>query len=239
MKIVEICGLDVRCFGSVNDAASEIISEDGEVLNSIAVALNAEKLITARNDKKTMDVLKKSDFLYADGVPIVWTINKKTNDNSTSRIPGCDLWECLMSRAAILNKSVYLLGGRAEVLEEVEKKLKLKFGLKLVGRRDGYFENEQEIISDIVQLKPELICVAMGSPKQEVLMERLRKEHPLAFYMGVGGTFDVFAGRVKRAPLVFQRLNLEWFYRLAKEPKRIIRQLKYFEYMYLHWRGLL
>ena len=106
-------------------------------------------------------------------------------------------------------------------------------GIKILNYRNGYVKTEQEkndLIQDIKTLKPDVVFVAMGSPKQELLMEEMQKQH-LATYQGLGGSFDVYTGNVKRAPKIWIKSNLEWAYRLINEPKRIKRQIVYIPFM--------
>ncbi|WP_223669268.1 WecB/TagA/CpsF family glycosyltransferase [Kangiella shandongensis] len=178
------------------------------------------------------NILRSATILYADGIAIVKTLKKK--GVNSARIPGCDLWVELMHDAARTDKHVYLLGAKEEVNRKAAEKLRGEFNLKKLNRKNGYFKEESEIARDLQNLRPDIVTVAMGSPQQEKLIARLREVYPEAFYMGVGGSYDVFVGEAKRAPEVFQRLNLEWLYRLLSEPKRIFRQFILVKYAYMH-----
>ena len=127
------------------------------------------------------------------------------------------------------DKSIYFLGGKEGVAEEAEVKLRQRYkDINIVGMHNGYFDDEEEkiIINDIINLKPDIVFVALGAHKQEKWIFRNRHNMPVKIAMGVGGSIDVIAGKVKRAPLFYQKAGLEWFYRLLKEPKRIFRVLK-------------
>jgi N-acetylglucosaminyldiphosphoundecaprenol N-acetyl-beta-D-mannosaminyltransferase len=128
-----------------------------------------------------------------------------------------------LHRAAIAGRSVALIGGRPEVLDKVSHILpKLHPGLKIVATHDGFFNSDQEeaIIDSIAKEQPELVLVALGVPKQEYFIDKWHSSFPRAVMVGVGGSFDVWAGITKRAPVIMQKLHLEWFYRLVSEPWR-------------------
>lgn len=202
-----------------------------------AVAVNAEKVISAMKDENLKDCLLSASLLYADGISVVKTIKSKGVVNS--RIPGCELWVELMKKVAESGQSVYLLGATEETNKATAKKLKEQFGVHNLTRRNGFFEDEESIIDEVVRLKPEIVTVALGSPRQEFLIAKLREVHPGAFYMGVGGSYDVFVGKIRRAPKLLRQLHLEWLYRLITEPRRIVRQFSLLHYFVLHVAGKL
>ena len=141
-----------------------------------------------------------------------------------------------------MEKTFYLVGSKPKVIEETVAKLKAEYPeIHIVGYRDGYLKSEQErldLIADIVAKKPGVVFVAMGSPKQELLMEEIQKHHK-AIFQGLGGSFDVYTGHVERAPEWWVNHNLEFAYRLLKEPKRIKRQIYLVKYAWwLLWRKL-
>lgn len=192
----------------------------------ILIALNAEKL--NKKDENLTQLINKN-IGYADGVGTVWALHKK--GVKSVKIPGAEFWLDIISKYRT-SKSFYFMGGSQEVIENTIDKLKTDFpDIKIKGFRNGFLqEGEREVlVSKLQELKPDVVFVAMGSPKQEYLMEGFLKEHP-ALYMGLGGSFDVYTGLKKRAPMLFQRLGLEWFYRLLKEPTRWRRQLTYISF---------
>lgn len=141
-----------------------------------------------------------------------------------------------------MEKTFYLVGSKPKVIEETVAKLKAEYPeIHIVGYRDGYLKSEQErldLIADIVAKKPGVVFVAMGSPKQELLMEEIQKHHT-AIFQGLGGSFDVYTGHVERAPKWWVDHNLEFAYRLLKEPKRIKRQIYLVKYAWwLLWKKL-
>ena len=132
-------------------------------------------------------------------------------------------------------KTFYLVGGKPQVIKETVEKLQNEFkGIKIIGFRDGYLRSEEEkqqLIADMADKKPDVVFVAMGSPKQELLMEEIQKKHK-AIFQGLGGSFDVYTGHVERAPKWWVDHNLEFLYRLIREPKRIKRQIHLLKYAY-------
>ena len=153
---------------------------------------------------------------------------KEKGPKEVIKIPGCELWLRIINMTYQQGKSYYLVGGKQEVIERTVKKLKEDYpGIRIANFRNGYIKTEEErknLLEDIVTKRPDVVFVAMGSPKQELLMEEMAERHK-AVYQGLGGSFDVYTGNVKRAPQWWVRHNLEWAYRLVKEPVRIKRQI--------------
>ncbi|WP_025904157.1 MULTISPECIES: lipopolysaccharide N-acetylmannosaminouronosyltransferase [Tatumella] len=205
------------------------------------VAINAEKILTAEQDPQVQAILSASEFNYADGISIVRSIRKKYPGSKVTRIAGVDLWYALMQSAGQQRIPVFLVGGQAEVLEYTCDKLRQQWAVPVAGTQDGYFTEQQTegVIRAIAGSGAKIVTVAMGSPRQELFIRRCREIYPDALYMGVGGTYDVFSGRVKRAPLLWQKMGLEWLYRLIKQPSRWRRQLRLLRYQKYHWLGKL
>lgn len=214
---------------------------DGEMKAGTLVAINAEKVMTAENDAALNSLLGQAEYLYADGISIVRSIRRKYPNADVSRIAGADLWEAMMERAGKEGTPVFLIGGKPEILEQTISKLRSQWNVNIVGSQDGYFtaENREALFERIRASGAKIVTVAMGSPKQELLMRDCRKVHPNALYMGVGGTYDVFTGHVKRAPKVWQNLGLEWLYRLLAQPTRIKRQFKLLKFLGYYYGGKL
>ncbi|TOQ07837.1 lipopolysaccharide N-acetylmannosaminouronosyltransferase, partial [Vibrio parahaemolyticus] len=197
-----------------------------------AVAINPEKILAAIRSPETRDALLKADIRYLDGIGAVKVAEKKLSAK-LSRVPGCELWEELMKASSKEGKSVFLLGASSEVVNKTTAKLESKYGVNIVGFSDGFFESEDDTIKYIQTLKPDILTVAMGSPKQEIFMQKCRDAGIDAFMMGVGGTYNVFVGAADRAPKAWCNLNLEWLYRLLKEPSRIFRQVRLLKFLWL------
>lgn len=227
--------ISVKAHRSMDDAVASIISDtQSGVTPGFAVAINPEKVMKARKDKQVMATLNSATFRYADGIGVVWVLRRK-GAPWASRIPGCELWTHLMQRAAKLQQPVFLVGATPVVLEAVRHKLKGDFGTNLVGVQDGYFlpPQQHEVIQNIKTSGAKIVTVAMGSPRQELFIAECRKQYPEAFYMGVGGTYDVFVGSANRAPEWACRMNIEWLYRLLSNPTRIARQIVLAHYLVL------
>lgn len=196
--------------------------------DNILIALNAEKLM--REDEELRDLVNKN-IGYPDGIGTVWALRKAGKE--AVKIPGAEFWLDIIEEFQ-KEKSFYLVGGKPEVMDATVQKLNKQFSsINIAGYRNGYFSEEeyQSLMEDIFQKKPDVVFVAMGSPRQEYIMQELQQQHK-ALYMGLGGSFDVFVGTVERAPEAWINLNLEWAYRLLKQPKRIFRQWVYLKFMY-------
>jgi len=206
---------------------------DQEVKHGTLVAINAEKVLTAEQDRDLNALLAEAEYLYADGISIVRAIRRKYPQAKVSRIAGADLWEALMAIAGQKAVPVFLLGGKAEILKQTENKLRTQWQVNIVGSQDGYFKPEQrEILFEHIKASgAKIVTVAMGSPRQEIFIRDCRQVYPDALYMGIGGTYDVFTGHVKRAPKLWQQLGLEWLYRLLSQPSRIKRQIKLLRFL--------
>ena len=190
---------------------------------AMLIAVNAEKILHATEQTRS---LINNNIGYCDGIFTVMALKQK-GAKDVVKIPGCELWLDIVKRFEG-NKSFYLVGAKQEVIDKTVSKLKDQFPkLEIVGYRNGYIKTSEEraaLIDDISQKKPDVVFVAMGSPKQELLMGELQQCHK-AIYQGLGGSFDVFTGNVKRAPKWWVDHKIEFAYRLFKEPSRIKRQL--------------
>jgi UDP-N-acetyl-D-mannosaminouronate:lipid I N-acetyl-D-mannosaminouronosyltransferase len=216
---IELNGVKVHPFTSHDELLTYVSHKKG-----ILVAINAEKILHAT--EQTRSIINRN-IGYCDGIGAVMALKKRGYDK-VIKIPGCELWLKIISMTYQQGKTFYLVGGKQEVIEQTIAKLKVDFpGIQIANYRNGYIKTEEEkqaLIEDIATKKPDVVFVAMGSPKQELLMEEISQRHP-AIYQGLGGSFDVYTGNVKRAPKWWVDHNLEWAYRLVKEPSRIKRQI--------------
>ncbi|MEX9254296.1 lipopolysaccharide N-acetylmannosaminouronosyltransferase [Pseudenterobacter timonensis] len=221
--------------------ALDYLWDGGSMKSGTLVAINAEKMLAVENNAEVRSLIEAAEFKYADGISVVRSIRKKYPQAQVSRVAGADLWEALMERAGQDGTPVFLIGGKPEVLTQTEQKLRAQWNVNLVGSQDGYFrpEDRQALFERVRASGAKIVTVAMGSPRQEILMRDCRQVCPDALYMGVGGTYDVFTGHVKRAPKVWQNLGLEWLYRLLSQPSRITRQIKLLRYLGWHYTGRL
>ena len=190
----------------------------------ILVAINAEKILHAT--EQTREIINRN-IGYCDGIGAVMALEKH-GYKDVVKIPGCELWLKIIGSLYKKGKSFYLIGSQQSVIGNTVVKLKEEFpGINIINYRNGYIRTEEEkrlLITDIVEKKPDVVLVAMGSPKQELLMEEMYQQHE-AIYQGLGGSFDVYTGNVKRAPKWWVDHNLEFAYRLVKQPSRIKRQI--------------
>ena len=137
---------------------------------------------------------------------------------------GVDLALQLLSYCNELGKSVYLLGAKPEVIQKMKETISRDYpNAKLVGAVDGYVEDKDDVFVDMLEKKPDVILVALGIPRQEKLINKYYGQFDKGIFVGVGGSFDVISGNKKRAPSFFVKLNLEWLYRITKEPNRLKR----------------
>lgn len=212
-----------------------------QVKSGSLVAINAEKVLTVESNPEMRTLIEHAEFKYPDGISIVRAIRSKYPQSHVSRIAGADLWEGLMERAGREGTPVFLIGGKPEVLAQTEEKLRAKWNVNIVGSQNGYFVPEQReaLFERVKSSGAAIVTVAMGSPKQEILMRDCRLVHPDALYMGIGGTYDAFTGHVKRAPKIWQNLGLEWLYRLILQPSRLRRQLKLLKFICYYYTGRL
>ncbi|UTW10629.1 WecB/TagA/CpsF family glycosyltransferase [Marinobacterium rhizophilum] len=199
--------------------------------HSLLVAVNAEKILHATEQSRN---IISRNVGYPDGIGAIMALNKKGVDNVV-KIPGCELWLDII-RTRYKTKRFYLVGGKDEIIEQTVTQLRVEFpGIDIANYRNGYLNSateRQALIEDVAVKKPDVVFVAMGSPKQELLMEDMRSVHP-AVYQGLGGSFDVYTGNVQRAPAWWVEHRLEWFYRLLQEPSRIKRQIHLVRFLFL------
>jgi UDP-N-acetyl-D-mannosaminouronate:lipid I N-acetyl-D-mannosaminouronosyltransferase len=230
-----IRGIDLRGFRNMAQCLDHLISEH-EVKSGTLIAINAEKVLAAENDAQLRALIKEADYKYADGISIVRSIERKYPQAQVERVTGADLWEEIMQRAGQLGTPVFLIGGQQSVLAQTESQLRARWNVNIVGSQNGYFmpDQRESLFERVKASGARIVTVAMGSPRQEILMHDCRKIYPEALYMGVGGTYDVFVGVVKRAPKIWQRWGLEWFYRLLHQPARLPRQLKLLKYLFYY-----
>lgn len=190
---------------------------------------NPEIIMAAQKDKALMKALYRASLIVPDGIGVVLASRLLKGPNLPERVAGFDLVQNLFARMASTDHTVYFLGGAPGVTEEAAAAMGNKYkGLKIVGTDHGYFKEEEEgaVIQRIQEAKPDLLLVGLGAPKQEKWIEKNRGILPAKVCIGVGGSFDVMAGKVKRAPVAFQKLGLEWFYRLITQPTRAKRMLQ-------------
>jgi len=224
VKKIKIKDIEVYAFQDRAEFLSYIIDK-----HKILIAMNAEKIL---KEEPKLKIIINNNIAYPDGVGAVMALKQKGLDSV--KIPGAEFWLDIIGRL-YKEKSFYLLGASQEVIEKTVKKLKSEYqNINIVGFRNGFLKegDKAKLISDLKTKKPDIIFIAQGSPRQEYLMDELIKIHP-ALYMGLGGSFDVYCGLKQRAPEFFLKSNVEWLYRLMKEPTRFKRQLSLIRFYFL------
>lgn len=190
------------------------------------VVVNVDKIVKANRDGELRQIINGCDLINADGMPVVWA-SRLLGKPLKERVTGVDLFESLMKRSAEKGWRVFLLGAREEVVSRVAQIYPARYpGLVVAGYRNGYWRPEEEagVAAAIGEARPDILFVAISSPKKEAFLARHQDAMKVPFAMGVGGTFDVATGRVKRAPRWMQKAGLEWFYRFLQEPRRMFRR---------------
>ena len=188
---------------------------------TFVVTANPEIVMHGNKDENYLNLINNADFVIADGFGIILG-SKIIGNEIPERIAGFDLMTSLLNMASKEGWGVYFLGAKEDVVNRAVQKIKETFpALNIVGWHNGYFDfKSKEFKLEIASKKPDLIFVGLGFPNQEYWIANSLPLFNKGLFMGVGGSFDVWAGEVKRAPEIWQRLNLEWLYRLIQQPKR-------------------
>lgn len=187
------------------------------------ITVNSETLMKSENDRELENILKGNYSFVPDGIAVVKAA-KKLDINISERITGIDIAEHLLNNANVNKYSMYLFGAKEEVIQALVEKIKKEYkNIKLLGYSNGYVDNKDKIMEDIIKFNPDICMIALGIPEQEKLIYKYINKAKNGIYVGVGGSFDVLSGAKLRAPKIFIKLNLEWFYRIITEPKRLKR----------------
>lgn len=187
------------------------------------VVVNAAKLVNMRNDKQLRESVINCDIINADGQSLVWA-SRFLGTPLSERVAGIDLMDYLVDLADQQKYKIFLLGAKEEVVRAVVDIYEKKYGEEIIaGYRNGYYqkEDEAEIARHITASGAQMLFVAITSPKKEIFLNAYKDIINVPFIMGVGGSFDVISGKTKRAPVWMQKSGLEWFYRVAQEPRRL------------------
>ncbi len=188
---------------------------------------NAEMIMMANRDPQLAKVLNHADLVVPDGAGVVWAA-RYNGHNMPERVAGYDLVQNLLKKAATKKYRIYMLGGAPGIVEKAKSAAERRYsGVEIVGTHNGFFskDDELEIINHIKACKPDILLVALGVPRQEKWIAEFAEQIEVPVAIGVGGTFDVMSGTVRRAPLWMQNAKLEWMYRLLSDPKRAGRML--------------
>ncbi len=211
---------------TLREAAERCLAMTEESGGHYVVTPNPEIVWLARTMPELRTALNEADLVVPDGIGIIYAA-KLLGKPLKERVPGFELTEALLAAAAERELPVYLLGAKPGVAERAWERLTKKYpGLRIVGCGDGYFKEDGPVLDRIRESGARLILVCLGFPRQELWMSAHREDVGQALMLGVGGSMDVFAGDVKRAPEVWCRVGLEWLYRLLSQPSRIKRMIK-------------
>ena len=224
-KTHKVLGYDVDLM-SFNEAISFVETNMSENKGLYIVTINPEIIEYSNKNKEFKALLKSANLTVPDGVGIKIALKLKGTKQET--IPGVDLAYSLLKSATNLKKPVALIGAKEEVIQKAKSTIKNELnGINICYSHNGYFNNEEnEIITELISSNPSLVLVALGAPKQDLFIEKCRKQLPNSIFIGIGGSFDVWAGYVERAPKFYQKLGLEWLYRTIKQPERLKRIYK-------------
>ncbi|MDZ5471929.1 WecB/TagA/CpsF family glycosyltransferase [Bacillus sp. 31A1R] len=224
-KIINV--LDVPFYNvTFNEMVNTLTNRIQSNQKTFVVTANPEIVMHAYENDDYMQMVRQADFVTPDGVGILIGA-KILNNYIKERVTGFDMTMELLNRANEHQWKVYLLGGKEETNEKAVTNIKIQFpNLNLIGHHHGYFNwEDKQIQKEIQQLQPDIVLVALGFPRQEKWIYENLNEFTKGIFIGVGGSIDVLAGEVKRAPAFWQKLKLEWFYRLLKQPSRWRRML--------------
>ena len=192
------------------------------------ITLNPEMIVNAMNNSEFQSAINNANLIVPDGTGITWAF-KMLNGKSIERIPGIELTEKTLTTADELGKSIVLFGSSPEILEQVVNKFRTEYtNLKVLKAVDGFkgIDEDSKIADELSELCPDLVLVALGSPRQEIWINKHSHLFPRSILIGVGGSLDVWSGKVKRAPKVMRDNGFEWFYRMVSQPNRTARILK-------------
>jgi N-acetylglucosaminyldiphosphoundecaprenol N-acetyl-beta-D-mannosaminyltransferase len=217
------CPVDRLTFEETVAAVERVVEERGFAQH---VCVNAAKLVALRRDPRLREIVAGCELVSADGVPVVWA-SRLLGDPLPERVNGTDLMERLLADSERRGWGVYLLGARRDVLERAVERLRERHpALRIAGYRDGWFPDSEAaaVAEEVRAAAPDLLFVAISSPRKELWLAEHGRGLGVPFVMGVGGSVDIVAGMTRRAPRWMQRTGLEWLFRLVQEPRRLGRR---------------
>lgn len=223
--------IDVVTMDDSRQIVQDLLTKPG--MHMITTA-NAEMVMMAQKNQELYTILQESDLVVPDGAGVLWAAEQQ-GLHFPERVTGCDLMWALLEDAHEKGLPVYCIGGAPSVVERAMAHAKEKLpNLPVVGMHSGFFnaEEEEALLADVKQSGVKLIFVAFGVPRQETWIVKHLRDLDGVVAMGVGGSFDVLAGEVVRAPLWMQQNRLEWLYRLYKQPHRAMRMLALPKFMW-------
>ncbi len=234
----ELTSVALKGINVYNFTSPEALIDYVDAHPAILVAVNAEKVVNA--GPQLVEIIN-DNIGYCDGAGAVKALHFKGHGEAV-RIPGCELWLKIIDRFHA-EKSFYFVGGKPGVVDEVVEKLRDTYpDIDRRGFRDGFITDgaeREKLIADVASTAPDVVFVAMGSPRQEILMAEMKRLHPGAIYQGLGGSFDVYTGHQQRAPRWWRNHNLEFLYRFYATPMRLPRLKSYLLYAFKLYTGQL
>lgn len=211
---------------TIEEAVAKAKTLMAERRAAYVVTPNPEIVMVCREQPEAMEAVQAADLVLPDGIGVIYGA-RILGTPLKSKLPGIDFISALMEDISKQGKRVFLLGAKPGVAETAGERLAARYpGLVIAGTQDGYFKDDAPVVEAVNAAQADLLLVCLGAPKQELWMRRNQSRLNVGLMAGLGGSLDVFAGTVKRAPKAFQKLGLEWLYRLLKEPKRIGRMMK-------------
>lgn len=217
---------------TMDEAVAQTVEKVQSRSRCMVVTPNAEIAQSCVTNERLRDIVCRAGLVLPDGVGVLYA-SRILKKPLKQRVPGVEFGENLISAMRDTGGSVYFLGGKPGVAEQAAHRMQVKYpGLKVAGYRDGYFTDEAEVVRQVQQAKPDVLLVCFGSPKQEYFIDDHFDELGATVMAGLGGSIDVYAGVVERAPDLFIKLGLEWFYRLVTQPSRAGRMMKLPKYLW-------
>lgn len=217
---------------TMNEAVAQTVEKVQNKSRCMVVTPNAEIAQSCVTDERLRDIISRAGLVLPDGVGVLYA-SRILKKPLKQRVPGVEFGENLISAMRDTGGSVYFLGGKPGVAEQAAHRMQVKYpGLKVAGYADGYFTDEDEAVRRVREAKPDVLLVCFGSPKQEYFIDNHFDELGATVMAGLGGSIDIYAGVVERAPDLFIRLGLEWLYRLITQPSRFGRMMKLPKYLW-------
>lgn len=232
MQSIKILGISIDMV-DMKQAVSNVANALKLDKKYFIVTPNSEIVVSANKDNELLRIIESADMVVPDGIGLV-IASKILKKPLKERVTGIDLMDNLLKYASENNYTVYFLGGKHGIALDAGENIKKKYpAINIVGTHHGYFKglhtgevnnpDEKAVIEHINKVKPDLLFVALGAPKQEKFISGNMDKINAKIFMGVGGSLDVYSGKVSRAPEIYQKLGMEWIYRAIKEPWRIKR----------------
>ena len=222
-KLTKILDFNVDLF-NFEQALAYIEKKMDSSVGAQVVTINPEMIEFANKSPELAPILKNADLIVPDGIGI--KIALKLRGITQEQIPGIEISKKIINMCAQKGYPIALIGAQQEVLDLACENLKKDHpNLNIAYSRNGFFDGtqEEEIVNSLNAIQPKLVLVALGAPKQEIFIDKYRKILDKTIFIGVGGSFDVWSGKVKRAPMIYRKLGCEWLYRLQMQPSRFTR----------------